>query len=57
MHEKHHDRINADDHEREGTPDSPCEPRYDLARLAAGVTRDNAHPEVDWGEPRGEEAW
>ena len=57
MQEKHDKRINADDHGREGAPDSPREPRYDLARLVAGVTREQVHTEVDWGEARGEEAW
>ena len=33
------------------------EPRYDLAQLVAGMGPEKAHPEVDWGEPRGEEAW
>ena len=31
--------------------------RYSLARLVAGITDDNRHDEVDWGPPRGREAW
>ncbi len=57
MHENHDKRINADDHGHEGDSDSPRQPRYDLATLVAGVTREQVHAEVDWGEPRGEEAW
>ena len=57
MREKRHERITADDHQHEGDPDSPRQPRYDLATLVAGMTRKNAQPEVDWGEPRGDEAW
>lgn len=37
-----------------------AEPRkcgYDLAKLVAAMSPENAHPEVDWGDPRGEEAW
>lgn len=53
----HAKRPNADEEQHDGDPDTPRQPRYDLAKLVAGVTRENAHPEVDWGEPRGEEAW
>ncbi len=31
--------------------------RYELADLLAGVTRDNVHDEVYWGERQGHEAW
>ena len=31
--------------------------RYELKDLLAGVTKDNIHGEVDWGEPQGREAW
>ena len=50
-------RIDHGDERRERDPETPREPRYDLAKLVAGMTPENAHPEVDWGEPRGEEAW
>jgi antitoxin MazE len=32
-------------------------PKYDLKRLVAGITRRNRHTEIDWGQPRGKEAW
>ncbi len=57
MDEQRHERINADDDQREGDPGNPRPPRYDLAKLVAGVTRKHAHPEVGWGQPRGAEAW
>ena len=57
MHETHDERVTADDDQREGDPDNPREPRYDLAKLVAGITPENAHPEVEWGEPRGAESW
>ena len=53
MHEKRHERITADDDQRRATRTPPREPRYDLAKLVAGMTPENAHPEVDWGEARG----
>lgn len=28
-----------------------------LARLLKGVTKENSHPEQDWGAPLGREAW
>lgn len=31
-------------------------PRYALDKLLAGITPDNLHAEVDWGEPVGNEA-
>jgi len=35
----------------------PVRPRvYDLARLLAGITPANLHPEVDFGAPAGKEA-
>ena len=39
------------------SPGRDAEPRkrgYDLAELVAGMSPENAHPEVDWGDPRGE---
>ena len=30
---------------------------YDLAELVAGMSPENAHPEADWGESQGDEAW
>ena len=57
MRETHHERITPDDDQRRGDPDTPRGPRYDLANLVAGMTRENAHPEVDWGKPRGAETW
>ena len=52
-----HDKpFAAGDAPRDGKPERR-EPRYDLAKLVAGITRDKEHLEVDWGEPRGEEAW
>ncbi len=30
---------------------------YDLAELVAGMSAENAHPEMDWGAPQGDEAW
>jgi antitoxin MazE len=32
-------------------------PRYALDELLAGMTRDNVPQEIDWGPPRGNEAW
>jgi len=31
--------------------------KYSLEQLLAGVTKENAHPETDWGGPVGEEVW
>ena len=45
---------------REPTQDEKAAPpdlRYDLAELVAGITPENAHPEVGWGKPQGEEGW
>ncbi len=30
---------------------------YDLAELVARMNPENQHPEQDWGEPQGDEAW
>lgn len=32
-------------------------PGYSLEELVAGITPENRHDEVDWGPPRGREAW
>jgi antitoxin MazE len=32
-------------------------PRYTLDELLAGMTRDNVPAEIEWGPPRGNEAW
>jgi antitoxin MazE len=32
-------------------------PHYTLDELLAGMTRQNVPPEIDWGPPRGNEAW
>ena len=50
-------RPNSDNDKRESAQASSREPRYDLAKLVAEIRPENAHPEVDWGESRGEEAW
>ena len=31
--------------------------RYTLAELVAKITPENAHEEIDWGEPVGKEFW
>jgi antitoxin MazE len=31
--------------------------RYTLEQLVRGMTKDNVHPETDWGPPRGNEVW
>ena len=36
---------------------SSLRPRYDLEKLMAGVTKDNLHGGIDWGEPKGGEVW
>lgn len=37
---------------------APVEPEvYALEELLAGVTPENIHGEVDWGEPVGNEVW
>jgi antitoxin MazE len=36
---------------------SKRKPRYSLDELLSGMTRDNVPEEVDWGPPRGNEAW
>jgi antitoxin MazE len=35
----------------------PARPRYRLQDLLSQLKPRNTHQEVDWGEPRGEEAW
>jgi antitoxin MazE len=35
----------------------PTRKRFRLADLLAGMTDDKKQKEVDWGEPKGEEAW
>jgi antitoxin MazE len=35
----------------------PRAPIYRLDELLAQITPENRHDEVDWGEPRGKEAW
>jgi len=32
-------------------------PRYTLDELLSGMTKDNVPQEVNWGPPRGNEAW
>ena len=32
-------------------------PRYTIEELLSGMTRENVPQEVDWGPPRGNEAW
>ncbi len=31
--------------------------RYRLEELIAGITKENYHPEVEWGPPVGNEVW
>ncbi len=31
--------------------------RYTLEGLLKGMTKENVHPETDWGPPRGKEVW
>jgi len=31
--------------------------RYSLEQLLEGITPENYHREIDWGPPRGNEAW
>ena len=31
--------------------------RYTLEELVAGITKENCHPEIDWGPSVGNEAW
>jgi antitoxin MazE len=31
--------------------------RYNLEKLIAGITKENRHPEIDWGPPVGDEIW
>ena len=38
-------------------PDRARRKRYPLGRLVAGITRRNRPDLVDWGLPRGREAW
>ena len=56
MTDKHDKQVAADAAPDDGRAEKR-EPRYDLATLLVGMTPENTHPEVDWGEPRGEEAW
>ena len=35
----------------------PAKPRYALADLVAGITKDNLHAETDLGRPAGNESW
>ncbi len=35
----------------------PIAKKYDLAELLAGITPENRHSEVDWGNPAGGEEW
>jgi antitoxin MazE len=32
-------------------------PEYTLQELLKGVTKENVHPETDWGKPVGKEFW
>lgn len=50
-----HDKRSAAENAPQDRKSKRREPRYDLAKLVAGMTRANTHPEVDWGKPRGEE--
>lgn len=36
---------------------APARPRYDLEELVSGITPENRHSEVDWGDPEGAESW
>jgi antitoxin MazE len=31
--------------------------RYTLEDLVRGMTKENVHPETEWGPPRGKEVW
>jgi len=31
--------------------------RYSLEQLLDGITKENSHPEIDWGPPVGNEVW
>ena len=31
--------------------------RYNLEKLIAGITKENRHPEIDWGQRVGDEIW
>lgn len=35
----------------------PIRPEYTLAQLLEGITPENTHAEVDFGEPMGKESW
>ena len=35
----------------------PCSPKYTLDWLLEGMSEENLHGEVDWGEPVGREQW
>ncbi len=35
----------------------PVAKTYDLAELLAGITPENRHSEMDWGNPVGREEW
>lgn len=34
-----------------------AKPKYSLRELVSKITPENRHDEVDWGGPRGKEAW
>lgn len=36
---------------------TPVRKKYKLDDLLAQMNADNAHPEVEWGEPQGDEVW
>jgi antitoxin MazE len=35
----------------------PRSQAYELDELVAGITPENRHDEIEWGEPQGREAW
>jgi len=35
----------------------PSRRKYSLEELVSDITPENRHPEIDWGEPVGGEAW
>lgn len=43
--------------EKESLVLTPVKKRYELSELLEGVTKDNIHSEVDWGDGVGEEVW
>jgi antitoxin MazE len=36
---------------------TPAVKKYNLAELLAGITPENSHSEMDWGNPTGGEEW